>query len=120
MNGADLSSALAAVLPPDALLMREEECRPYECDGLSAFRQLPRLVALPRTAEQVRNVLITCHRLGAPVVARGSGTGLSGGATPHPEGVLLSLSRMNRILELDPLARIARLEPGVPNLRISE
>jgi len=112
--------ALAAVLPADCLLSREEERRPYECDALTAFRELPQVVALPRTAQQVREVLRACHRLGIPLVARGSGTGLSGGSTPHSGGVLLSLARMNRVLEIDPRGRIARLEPGVPNLRVSE
>jgi glycolate oxidase len=116
----DIAAALGEVLPPDCLLAREEERRPYECDALTAFRQLPAVVALPRTAEQVRQVLMTCSRLRVPVVARGSGTGLSGGSTPHPQGVLLSCARMNRVLEVDPLNRIARLEPGVPNLKISE
>ena len=120
MDGADIVTALRAVLPEDCLLTREEERRPYECDGLTAFRRLPQLVALPRTDEQVRQVLITCNRLGVPLVARGSGTGLSGGATPHEQGVLLSCARMNRILDIDPLARVARVEPGVANLRISD
>src|SRR5207248_2571063 len=107
-------------LPADCLLWREEDRRPYECDALTAFRRLPALVALPRTEEQVRQVLLTCSRLGIPVVARGAGTGLSGGSTPHEEGVLLSCARLNRILTIDPLERIARVEPGVPNLRVSE
>ncbi|TLZ00952.1 MAG: FAD-binding protein, partial [Gammaproteobacteria bacterium] len=87
---------------------------------MTVFRQLPGLVVLPRTEEQLRQVLLTCSRLRVPVVARGAGTGLSGGATPHAQGVLLSCARLNRILEIDPHARIARLEPGVPNLRVSE
>jgi glycolate oxidase len=116
----DVAAALAEVLPSDCILVREEERRPYECDGLTAFRQLPALVTLPRTDEQVRQVLLTCSRLQVPVVARGSGTGLSGGATPHPQGVLLSCARMNRVLDIDPLNRSARLEPGVPNLKVSE
>jgi len=120
MDGVDIATALRAVLPEDCVLTREEERRPYECDGLTAFRRLPRLVALPRTEEQVRQVLLTCNRLGVPLVARGSGTGLSGGATPHEQGVLLSCARMNRILDIDPLARVARVEPGVANLRISD
>ena len=120
MSALDLVTALRAVLPADAVLARIEERRPYECDALTALRTLPEVVALPRTEAQVQAVLATCGRLGVPVVARGSGTGLSGGATPHAAGVLLSLSRMNRILELDPLARTARLEPGVPNLKVSE
>ena len=120
MSSADIAGALRALLPADCVLTREEERRPYECDGLPAFRELPQVVVLPRTPEQVRQVLITCSRLKVPVVARGSGTGLSGGATPLREGVLLSCARMSRILEIDPVSRIARVEPGVPNLRVSE
>src|SRR5579859_5355828 len=78
------------------------------------------LVVLPRTEEKVRQALITCRRLEVPVVARGAGTGLSGGSTPHESGVLLSLAKLNQVLELDPVARIARLQPGVRNLKISE
>src|SRR5579871_1230073 len=116
----DIATALRAVLPEDCLLSRPEERRPYECDALTAFRELPAVVALPRNEEQVLSILLTCNRLGVPLVARGSGTGLSGGATPHADGVLLSCARMNRVLAIDPDNRIARLEPGVPNLRISE
>ena len=120
MDGAAIATALRAVLPEDCVLTREEERRPYECDGLTVFRRLPQLVALPRTDEQVRQVLLACNRLRVPLVARGSGTGLSGGATPHEQGVLLSCARMNRILDIDPLARVAQVEPGVANLRISD
>jgi glycolate oxidase len=116
----DIVAALRAVLPGDRVLERAEERRPYECDGLTSFRELPALVVLPRTEDEVRQTLLTCHRLGVPLVARGSGTGLSGGATPHPSGVLLSCARMSRVLEVDPVNRIARLEPGVPNLKVSE
>ena len=111
-----VASALRTVLPADSVLMREEELRPYECDGLSAFRQIPMLVVLPRTEEQVRDILLICYRLEVPVVARGAGTGLSGGAMPHAAGIILSLARLNRILELDPLGRMARVQPGVRNL----
>ncbi|HYL71144.1 MAG TPA: FAD-linked oxidase C-terminal domain-containing protein [Candidatus Dormibacteraeota bacterium] len=117
---ADIARALRSVLPADCVLEHEEERRPYECDGLTVFRQLPAVVALPHNADQVRAVLSTCERLKVPLVARGAGTGLSGGSTPHQQGVLLSCARMNRILELDPLSRIARLEPGVANLRVSD
>jgi glycolate oxidase len=116
----DIVAALRAVLPADGVLASAEERRPYECDALTAFKQVPRVVVLPRTEAEVQAVLLACSRLAVPVVARGSGTGLSGGATPHPQGVLLSLSRMNRILEIDPAGRTARLQPGVPNLRVSE
>jgi glycolate oxidase len=113
-------AALGAVLPASALLYEAEDLRPYECDGLSAYRQLPLVVALPDTEEQVVAILQACQRLGVPVVARGAGTGLSGGALPHRHGVLLSLARFKRILRLDPLARSAVVQPGVRNLAISE
>ena len=108
------------LLPADALLASGEEKKPYECDGLSAYRQLPGLVALPETVEQVRRVIRACREHGVPVVTRGAGTGLSGGALPHADGVLLSLSKLSRILEIDPINRTARVEPGVRNLAISE
>ena len=120
MAASDILTALREILPADGVLLSEEERTPYECDALTAFRQVPRVVALPRSETEVQGVLRACSRHHVPVVARGSGTGLSGGATPHPDGVLLSLARMHRILEIDPLARTARLEPGVPNLKVSE
>ncbi|MCC7485579.1 MAG: FAD-binding protein [Burkholderiales bacterium] len=107
-------------LPAAAVLWEAEDVTPYECDGLSAYRQVPMVVALPRTEEEVRRILASCHALGVPVVARGAGTGLSGGALPLGDGVLLSLARFTRILEIDPVARSARVEPGVRNLAISE
>jgi glycolate oxidase len=113
-------SALAAFLPERALLYEREDVQPYECDGLSAFRQLPMVVALPETEDEVRRILKACHALRVPVVARGAGTGLSGGALPPGDGVLLSLARFMRILDIDPAARTARLQPGVRNLAISE
>lgn len=115
-----LAARLAAVLPARCLLLAEEDLRPYECDGLTAFRTQPLAVCLPENEAQVRDVLRTCHSLGVPVVARGAGTGLSGGAMPHAEGVVLSLARLNRILALDPLARLAVVQPGVRNLAVSE
>ncbi|HYD77358.1 FAD-linked oxidase C-terminal domain-containing protein [Ramlibacter sp.] len=112
--------ALQAVLPAHALLWHAEDTTPYECDGLTAYRERPLAVALPETEEQVQGVLRACHALGVPVVARGAGTGLSGGALPHRHGVTLSLARFNRILELDPASRTARVQCGVRNLAISE
>ena len=111
---------LRAILPADAVLYEEEDTKPYECDGLSAYRQLPMVVALPENEEQVARILRACRELKLPVVARGAGTGLSGGALPHGKGVLLSLAKMKRILALDPVARTARVQPGVRNLAISE
>ena len=117
---AQVTQALRADLPVDAVLWTDEQTTPYECDGLTAYRQRPLAVALPETDEQVRAVLQTCHRLGVPVVARGAGTGLSGGAMPHAQGVTLSLARFNQIVKIDPLARTARVQCGVRNLAISE
>jgi glycolate oxidase len=115
-----VAEALRALLPADCVLSRDEELRPYECDGLSVFRQQPMLVVLPRTEEQLRAVLLQCRRLEVPVVARGAGTGLSGGAMPHASGVVLSLARFDRILEINARARTARVQPGVRNLAVSE
>ncbi len=113
-------AALSRVLPAHALLWHAEDTTPYECDGLTAYRQQPLVVALPETEAQVAAVLRECHRLEVPVVARGAGTGLSGGAMPHPLGVTLSLAKFNRILAVDPLARTATVQCGVRNLAISE
>ena len=113
-------SALAAFLPQHALLHEHEDVHPYECDGLSAYRQLPMVVALPETTDQVQRILKTCCDLGVPVIARGAGTGLSGGALPRGDGVLLSLAKFTRIIDIDPHARTARVQCGVRNLAISE
>ena len=115
-----LLPALRAVLPPHALLWQAEDTRPYECDGLTAYRERPLAVALPEDEQQVKGVLRACHALGVPVVARGAGTGLSGGAMPHAKGVTLSLAKFNRILAVDPVSRTARVQCGVRNLAISE
>ncbi|MDO9599803.1 MAG: FAD-linked oxidase C-terminal domain-containing protein [Azoarcus sp.] len=120
VDKARVVEALARVLPAGALMFETEDLRPYECDGLAAYRALPLVVALPSTEEQVVAVLKACSTLGVPVVARGAGTGLSGGALPHTQGVLLSLARFTRILHLDPHARTAVVQPGVRNLAISE
>ncbi|HEY7900080.1 MAG TPA: FAD-linked oxidase C-terminal domain-containing protein [Caulobacteraceae bacterium] len=115
-----LIERLKAVLPPDGLLTAREALRVYECDGLAAYRSLPGLVALPRQTGEIVALLKICRELKVPVVARGAGTGLSGGALPFPGCVLLSLSRLDKILELDPIARTARVQPGVRNLAVSE
>ena len=112
--------ALQAVLPTHALLWHTEDVTPYECDGLTAYRQRPMAVALPETEEQVQAVLKACHALQVPVVARGAGTGLSGGAMPNPDGVTLSLAKFNRILKVDATSRTAVVQAGVRNLAISE
>jgi len=116
----DVLTALSQVLPADALLHRHEDTVAYECDGLTAYREAPLVVALPQNDEQVAAVLQICHAMGVPVVARGAGTGLSGGALPHRLGVTLSLARLNRIVNLDPVARTAVVQCGVRNLAISE
>src|SRR5215469_2535703 len=115
-----LLARLAAILPPDRLIVSAESMRPYETDGLAAYRSLPAAVALPADADEVAAVLKVCRELGAPVVARGAGTGLSGGALPFPGSVLLALGKLSRILAIDPDARTARVQPGVRNLAISE
>ncbi len=107
-------------LPAHCILSEEAERRPYECDGLSAYHQVPWLVLLPETVQQVRAILSYCHQRGVPLVARGAGTGLSGGALPLANGVLLSLARFNSIVEIDTANRLARVQPGVRNLAISE
>ena len=115
-----VAAALRSALPQRCVLWREEDTRPYECDGLSMYRQLPMVVVLPETEEQVVAVLKICRDLSVPVVARGAGTGLSGGAMPHAEGVLLGMAKLNRITMVDPLSRTATVQPGVRNLAISE
>ena len=112
--------SLRALLPPASVLVREEDLRPYECDGLSVYRELPLTVVIPETEEQVAAVLRTCQWHGVAVIARGAGTGLSGGARPSRDAVLLSLAKLNKIIEIDPLARTARVGPGVRNLAVSE
>ena len=111
---------LQAIVPAHALLWNNEDTTPYECDGLTAYRQRPLVVVLPETYAQIQAVLKTCHALDVPVVARGAGTGLSGGAMPHKLGVTLSLAKFNKILKLDPLSRTAVVQGGVRNLAISE
>ncbi len=115
-----LLEALRLLLPRGALLCDEEDLHPYECDGLSVYRALPLAVCLPETVEQVQQILQLCYARRVPVVARGAGTGLSGGALPSPGCVVLSLAKFTSILEIDPDNRIARLQPGVRNLAISQ
>jgi len=117
---AQIVQGLLAQMPAHALLWNSEDTTPYECDGLTAYRQRPLVVALPETEAQVQALLRTCHALNVPVVARGAGTGLSGGALPHALGVTLSLARFNKIIKIDPLARTAVVQCGVRNLAISE
>ncbi|HEX4943632.1 MAG TPA: FAD-linked oxidase C-terminal domain-containing protein [Usitatibacteraceae bacterium] len=117
---AAVSQALSARLPAHAVLTAREDLLPYECDGLSAYRQTPLVAALPGTVEEAAEVLRVARETGTPVVARGSGTGLSGGALPLADGILLSMGKFNRILAIDPLARVAHAQPGVRNAQITE
>jgi glycolate oxidase len=116
----NLIGRLRSLLPAHCVLADEEQCRPYECDGLTLIRQRPLVVVLPESEEQVAAVLRLCHELKVPVVPRGAGTGLAGSALPLPNGVLMSLAKFNRILNIDPLGRTATVQPGVRNLAISE
>src|SRR6201993_1220243 len=115
-----LLAALGGILPASAILTAAEDTRPYECDGLTLFRELPSAVLLPENEAQVVSILKLCYAARVPVVARGAGTGLSGGAVPEKSGVVLSLAKFKRILSIDPLARTATVQPGVRNLAISE
>ncbi|BEI37766.1 FAD-linked oxidase C-terminal domain-containing protein [Polynucleobacter sp. HIN7] len=115
-----LVDALRPFLGDDALLWQPEDTIPYECDGLAAYRKMPLAVALPENEEQVVNILKVCKALGVPVVPRGSGTGLSGGAMPIEQGLVLSLAKFKKILQVDPFTRTAVVQPGVRNLAISE
>ena len=120
MKSASFFEALAALLPAESLKIAEEDMRPYECDGLSMYRALPKCVALPANEAELAAVMQLCHAHRVPVVARGAGTGLSGGATPSPDALLLSTAKMMRILDIDALGCTARVQPGVRNLAISE
>ncbi|WP_338500890.1 FAD-linked oxidase C-terminal domain-containing protein [Delftia tsuruhatensis] len=117
---AEVVAALARHVPAHALLWNAEDTTPYECDGLTAYRQRPLVVCLPETEAQVQAVLRACHAIQVPVIARGAGTGLSGGALPHPMGVTLSLAKFNKILQVDAASRTAVVQCGVRNLAISE
>ena len=125
MNEADFDQdavlrALSATLPDDSIITDAAGLRPYECDGITTIRQLPWVVVLPQTEAEVQAVVRVCQQYRVPIVPRGAGTGLSGGARPHEQGVLLSLSRMQRIISVDPLNCTAVVEPGVRNLAISD
>jgi glycolate dehydrogenase FAD-linked subunit len=120
VNRDALAGEFRSFLHAESVLDSAEELKPYECDGLTAYRQTPLIVVLPETIEQAQQVLRVCAREQVPVVARGAGTGLSGGALPLADGVLLVLAKFNRILSIDTVNRTARVQPGVRNLAISE
>ena len=115
-----LVAAFQTQLPELSMLVGEEDVRPYECDGLSCYRAQPGAVLLPENEAEVVAALRLCGTSGVPVVARGAGTGLSGGAMPASDGVVLSLAKLNRVLDIDPQSRTALVQPGVRNLAISE
>ena len=115
-----LKRRLRRILPRNALILEPDAMKPYECDGLSAYRRLPLAVVIPSDMDQLRKVVALCHRMKVPIVVRGSGTSLSGGAMPHEGGILISMARFNRILEMDERRCLARVQPGVRNLKISE
>src|SRR5881628_3247649 len=117
---AEIVRALNAIVPGEGVISTEREMRPYESDGLTAYRQLPFVVVLPETSEQVSKVLRYCHEHGIRVVPRGAGTSLSGGALPLSDGVLLGMGKFNRIRELDFANRVAVVEPGVTNLAVTQ
>ncbi len=108
------------VLPKEAVLHQKQQLQPYECDALTAYRQLPRVALLPSTIEEIQSVVKICNQNKVPIVARGAGTSLSGGAMPHSEGVLLNLAKLNQVIEIDKENRTATVQPGVRNLAISE
>ena len=115
-----VAADLRRIVARESVLADEESLRPYECDGLSAYRRLPLVVVLPDTVAQVQGVVRYCHQHGIPVVARGAGTGLSGGALPIEQGIVLSLAKFNDIVSIDADNRSAVVQPGVRNLAISE
>ncbi|MBW0117251.1 FAD-linked oxidase C-terminal domain-containing protein [Pseudonocardia abyssalis] len=112
-------TAFTRVLDPKDVLSDPVKCRAYECDGLTGYRVRPDLVLLPRDAEQVAAAVRVCHEFGVPFVARGAGTGLSGGALPVADGVVISLARLKKVLAVDPVNRRAVVQPGVTNLEIT-
>jgi len=116
----EVVAALTEAMPRGAILFRHEDIAPYECDALTAYRASPMAVVLPETEAQVAAALKICHRMGVPVIARGAGTGLSGGATPHHWGVILSLAKFNKIIKIDAASCTAVVQSGVRNLAISE
>ena len=108
------------ILPKHAVLSEKEQLYPYECDALTAYRQTPLIALVPENQKQIQAIVDICRELKIPIVARGAGTSLSGGALPHAKGVLLNLAKLNNILEIDPDNRTATVEPGVTNLAISD
>ncbi|NKB76952.1 MAG: FAD-binding protein [Gammaproteobacteria bacterium] len=120
MNVNTLIELMGAILPKECIITDKNSLRVYECDGLSAYRQIPLMVVLPGSTEQVQSIMRLCNEHAVPIVSRGGGTSLSGGALPHKDGIVLSLAKMNKVLEIDERSLIARVQPGMRNLAISE
>ncbi len=120
ISTADLVKQFYKVLPKNAVLDKDEQLKPYECDALTAYRQLPRLALLPSNIEEIQAIVKICKEYKIPIVARGAGTSLSGGALPHADGILLNLAKLNKVIEIDTNNRTATVQPGVRNLAISE
>ena len=116
MNTDQLVQLFRPAVAAQSIISEKTSLRVYESDGLSAYRQPPRLVVLPQSIAQVQGVLAICQQHAIPVVSRGAGTGLSGGALPHKDGIVVSLAKMNKIMSVDALNRMATLQPGVRNL----
>ena len=116
----EIPALFSSCLPKSCIFTAIEKLRPYECDGYTAYRSLPLAVILPETTQQVVDVIKTCHKHNIPIVTRGAGTGLSGGAHPIENGILLNVSKLNQIYEVNPELHYARVGPGVRNLAISE
>ena len=119
-NWQQVARDLRAIVDTRFVIDDRETLRPYECDGLSVYREMPRLVVIPDSVDEVCSVMAYCHRAQIPVVVRGAGTSLSAGAMPHAEGVVLSMAKFTRIIEIDPESQLARVECGARNLAISE
>jgi glycolate oxidase len=116
----EILAGLAPLLPPEALITSEDERRAFETDAFTSYRRVPLAVALPTSTEEVSAVLRFCHEQGVKVVARGAGTSLSGGAIPQTDAIVLGLSKLNRILDVNFPNRTARVQAGVTNLSITE
>lgn len=120
ISTADLAKQFRKVLPKSAVLHKDEQLKPYECDALTAYRQLPRLALLPSNIEEIQAIVKICKEYKIPIVARGAGTSLSGGALPHADGILLNLAKLNKVIEIDTHNLTATVQPGVRNLAISD
>ena len=120
MESTAFNASLAQVFPPNRLLVKPGQLAPFESDALTSYQVRPLAVVIPETQQEVIATVRLCHRYRVPFVARGSGTSLSGGSLPVPEGIVIALNRLNRILQIDPEQRLALVECGVINLEVSK